>query len=185
MITQIGKFKILEEETKFSITYRFTFSDFLGSLWYLLTLFIGGLILYACYTKWDTNNNISFSNLIQGIIGLFVFSFGAYLLAGSLYNPRRGIFSVDKIKQEVKILDFLKTETIPINNISSVFHEMRTSNKPKMKYVMVCIRLKNGDKIDCFTVRSSIPFDIGRKVDKDLQIVSRQLGDAINKAIRK
>lgn len=184
MTSRIGKFKISDDETKFSISYRFTFSDFTGSILYLLMLFLGGLILFSYYKTFTIDRLYSISDWLLGLFGLFIFSFGAYLLAAGLYNPSSGIFRVDKIKQEAKLVDFLKSETIPINNIISIFHEIRTSYKPRMKYAMLCMRLRNGDKKECFIVRSSIPFDFGSKVDKDLNIVSRQLRDAINKAIK-
>lgn len=184
MTSRIGKFKISDDETEFSISYRFTFSDLIGSLWYLLMFFLGGLILFSYYKTYSIYRLYGFSDWVLGLSGLFIFSFGAYLLAAGLYNPSSGIFRVDKIKQEAKLVDFLKSETIPINNITSIYHEIRTSYKPKMKYAMLCLRLSNGDKKECFIVRSNIPFDLGRKVEKDLNIVSRQLIDAINNAIK-
>ncbi len=185
MKSRIGKFIISDDEKKFSISYRYTFSDFIGSIWYLVLIFIGGLILFSYYKTLNTEKLYNYSDLLLGLFGLFIFSIGSYLLLAGLYNPSNGIFRIDKIKQEVKIIDFLKSETIPFNNISSICYEIKTSFKPKMKYAMLSIQLINGNKKDCFIIRSSIPFDVGGKVDKDLILVSRQLKIEINNAIKK
>lgn len=184
MTSRIGKFKVSDDETKFSISYRFTFSDFIGSIWYLLMLFLGGLILFSYYETFNTERLYSFSDWLLVLFGIVIFSFGAYLMTAGFYNPSGGIFRVDKIRQEAKLVNFLKSETIPVKDITSIFHEIRTSHRPKMKYAVLCLRLSNGDKRECFIIRSSISFDLGRKVDKDLNIVSRQLRDAIINAIR-
>jgi hypothetical protein len=183
MRTQIGKYILKEDEYKFSISYRYTFSDLLGGFWFLLMLLLGLFMLLTYYKTFTKESLYNFTSWAIGLIGLFLSLFGTYLLAAGLYNPRGGIFRADKLKQEVTLADILKSETIPFINISSVFHNIESSRKPRTKYSMLCLRLTNGELKKCFVVRSGIPIDVGRKVDKDLNIVSRQLRDAISKAI--
>lgn len=184
MKTRIGKYIVSEDAKSFSISYRYTFSDLIGSFWFLLMLSLGFFLLYTCYKTFTIDNLHDYSAWTVGIGGLGLSLFGAYLLAVGLYNPKKGIFRVNKLKQELKIVDFLKSVTIKLEELNSVYYEVKTSYKPKMKYAMLCIRLTDGTKKDCFIIRSSIPIDLGHKVDKDLNTISRQLRDKISQATR-
>ena len=184
MKTRIGKYIISEDAISFRISYRYTFSDLIGCFWFLLMLSLGFFLLYAYYKTFTIDKLHDFNAWTVGIFGLGISLFGAYLLAAGLYNPGKGIFRVDKLNQEVKIVDFLKSETVKFDKVNSVFSEIKTSYKPKMKYAMLCIRLADGTKKECFVIRSNIPFDLGQKVDKDLNTISRQLRDRISQTIR-
>lgn len=147
-------------------------------------LSLGFFLLYTYYKTFTIDKLHDFNAWTVCISGLWLSLFGAYPLAAGLYNPRKGIFRVDKLKQELKIIDFLKSETIKLEVVNSVYCEVKTSYKPKMKYAMLCIRLTDGTKKNCFVIRSSIPIDLGRKVDKDLNTISRQLRDRISQTIQ-
>lgn len=141
-------------------------------------------IMFIYYKTFNPDTLYDFGDWIFVLVGAFLFLYGGYFLAAGLYNPATGVFRIDKVKGEVTIVDFLKSETIAVEDVRLVFYEIRSSYRPRTKYAMMCLRVSNGDKKDCFIVRSGIPIDIGRKVDKDLNTVARQLREAMSNAMK-
>lgn len=182
MTTQYGKYKVFEDDKSLEIHYRYTFSDIVGSTIYILSLTIGLLLFFTAFKTFVPTTMSSWVLLIFGSIFLI---FGAYALTAGLYRPRRGVVQIDKTKKELVIRDLLKTERIKTNEIKSVSYELKESRKPKSIHSMLYLRLLDGKKIDCFLVRSSIPVDLGREVDKDIHLVSRQLRDVIMNSVKK
>lgn len=181
MTTQYGKYKVLENDKSFEIHYRYSLSDIFGSIIYILSLTIGLLLLY---TSIKTFNSTTITSWVLLIFALLFLIFGAYAISAGLYRPRRGVFQIDKVKNEVVVRDFLKSERIKVNLVKSVSYELKENSKPKSIYSMLYLRLLDGKKIDCFIIRSSIPFDLGREVEKDIHSVSRQLRDVIMSAVK-
>ncbi|MBK7854376.1 MAG: hypothetical protein IPJ79_05250 [Bacteroidetes bacterium] len=54
-------------------------------------------------------------------------------MAAGLYNPAAGVFRIDKVKGEVTIVDFLKSETVAAEDVRLVFYEIRSSYRPRTK----------------------------------------------------
>ena len=177
MKTIIGKYIIYEDPEKLSVKFRYTFSDVIGGFWLLLMAIIGTLIFYSFANKFKID---SIKDWLFTIIGIVMFGYGTFFLFAGLYNPVKGIFRIDKLKGKITIADILKSETIDISNVSGAFYTIHENYRPKMKYVMISLRLTDGETKDCFIIRSSIPFDLGRKVDKDLHTVTRKVRDRIN-----
>lgn len=184
MNTRIGKYILTEDETKLRISYRFTFSDLIGSVYYVLMVLVGGLLLLTFYKTYTNERIYQFTDWIMGLIGLGLGLGGVYLLAAALYTPTGGIISIDKQKREITIRELFSSETLSIHQITSVYFTLKTSRKPKMKYAMLSLQLRNGKQKDCLVIRSAIPVDLGRKIDHELLVVSRQLRDRISAALK-
>jgi len=182
MMQVIGKYKIYEDEKRFKIRYRYTLSDFFGSIVYLLSLIIGLFLIYVLVRSFKVDSISTWTVLLASLVFTI---FGIYSLVAGFYNPKIGIFQIDKETQEVKIPGLLKTETIKLSSIKSIFHELKSNYKPRMKYSILTVRLSDGTKKDCFIIRSVISVDVGPKVDKDLHKISRQLRDAISLFIKR
>lgn len=180
MTTQFGKYKVLESNNSFEIHYRYTFSDIVGSLIYLLSFILGLLLFYVSFKNFHSAIIVS---IIFLIVGFILFFFGGYALIGSLYRPIRGMFQIDKIKKEIIIREFFKLERIKTDLVESISYDFIRSNKPKKVHSVLYIKLIDGKKKDCFIIRSSMPFDTGRELDKDIHSLSRQLRESISKVI--
>lgn len=176
----IGKYSIYEDLQNFKIRYRYSFSDFTGSILFLLSLAMGTLLLFV-FIKTYNSQKVDWIFLLTGL-GLT--GFGSYFLLAGFYNPVDGVFQINKISNEVIIRDFLSKEIIKSNSISSVFYEISTSTKPRTAFATLMLRLRDGTIINCFIIRTSHPIDIGKEVEKDLHIVSRQIRDKISKALK-
>ncbi|PBQ33105.1 hypothetical protein CNR22_15395 [Sphingobacteriaceae bacterium] len=181
MTTQYGKYKVFEDDKSFEIHYRHSLSDIFGSVIFVLS-FATGLMLF--YTSYKTFNATAITSWVLLIVGSVFSVFGAYALLAGLYSPGRGVFQIDKTTNDIIIRDFLKSESIKTTMVKSVSYELKENGKPKSIYSMLYLRLSDGKKKDCFIIRSSIPLDIGREVDKDIHVVSRQLKGAIMNVIK-
>ena len=182
MTTQYGKYKVFEDDKSFEIHYSYSLSDIFGSIIFILSFVIGLLLFYTSYKTFSATTITSWVLLIFALVFLI---FGAYAIIAGFYRPRRGVIQIDKVKKEIVVRDFLKSEKIKNNAIKLVAYELKENSKPKSIYSMLYLRLVSGKKIDCFIIRSSIPFDLGREVEKDLHSVSRQLRDVIMNTINK
>jgi hypothetical protein len=182
MTTQYGKYKVYEDDNSFEIHYRYSLSDIFGLIIYILSFAIGLLLFY---TSFKTFSATTISTWVLLIFALVFLTFGIYALTAGLYRPKRGVFQIDKTKKEIIVRDFLKSETIKINDIKSVSYELKEISKPKSIYSMLYLRLIDGKKKDCFIIRSVIPLDMGREVEKDIHLVSRQLRDVIMNVIKR
>ena len=182
MMTQYGKYKVYNDDKSFEIHYSYSLSDIFGLIIYILSFVIGLLLFYASFKTFVATTISSWVLLIFGLVFLI---FGAYAFTVGLYRPRRGVFQLDKTEKEIIIRDFLKSKKIKANVIKSVSYELKEINKPKSIYSMLYLILIDGQKKDCFIIRSAIPFDIGREVEKDIHTVSRQLRDVIISVIKK
>ncbi len=181
MTTQYGKYKVFENNKSFEIYYRYSLSDIFGSIIYILSLTIGLLLFY---TSIKTFNATTITSWVLLIFALVFLIFGAYAISVGLYRPIHGVFQIDKVKNEVVVRNFLKSERIKVNLVKSVSYELKEKSKPKSIYSMLYLRLLDDKKIDCFIIRSSMPFDLGREVEKDIHSVSRQLKDVIMSAVK-
>jgi hypothetical protein len=176
----IGKYTIYEDVRMFKIRYRYSFSDLTGSFWFLLSLALGTLMLITFIKTVDSSNDSWFLLLLAtGLIG-----YGTYFLSAVLCNPINGVLQINKVTHEVIIRDLFKSETIKSNSISSVFYEITRIERPRTLYAMLTLRLTDGTKMKCFIIRTSHSIDIGRKVEKDLHTVARQIRDKISNALK-
>jgi hypothetical protein len=180
MNIQYGKYKVFEDDKTFEIHYRYSISDIFGSIIYILFLAVGLLGLYVSLKSFNATTITSWLIFIFGLGFLII---GAYAMISALYRPKRGIFQIDKTINEIVVREFLKTERINTNEVKSVSYVIKDNSKPKSIYAMLHLNLRNGKKLDCFIVRSAIPFDLGREVEKDIHSVSKQLRDVIMRAI--
>jgi hypothetical protein len=187
METKIGKYRIIEDDQSLKIIYQYTISDLIGSIWFLLTFLLGLLLLYVSHSFFVTENVRNLNAWVTGVTGLWFFLFGGYLLVMAAHNPGNGIFEVDKKKRVLVIRDFLKSEIMAWGDVVLVFYKIERNLRPTSaasKYAIIGLKLKDGNTKECFIVRSHIPFDIGRKVDKDLHIVSRALKDRVSNSMK-
>jgi len=182
MTTQYGKYKVYEDDKSFEIHYRYTLSDIFGSIFYILSFALGLLLFYTSFKTFAVTNISSWVVLIFALVFLI---FSVLAITAGLYSPRRGVFQIDKTNKEIIIRDFLKSEKIKTNMIKSVSYELIENRKPRSIFSMLYLRLIDGKKKDCFIIRSAIPFDIGRVVNKDIHSVSRKLRDVIMNVINK
>lgn len=181
MTENIGKYKIFIEDNGLKIRYRYSFSDLIGGLWFLLMIVVGILLLTTAH---KTFNLYQFNSWLVLTCGVGLLGFGSYLLVVGLYNPTKGVFQVDKTQSTIIIRDFLKTHSVDIDNFLNLTYKLESSTRPRTNYAVITLTLKDKKKIDCFIIRSSIPIDLGRRVDKELHKVSRQLRDRIIQAIK-
>lgn len=180
MTQKIGKYKVYENEMNFKIRYRFTFSDIVGSIWFLLSFLLGLLLLIVSFRTFDFDRTNSWLILLVSI-GLTLF--GTYMLIAGFYNPTKGVLQIDKTRQILIIRDLLKTEIIENKSIANVTYDIKTQTRPRMLYSMLSLRLCDGTLKECFIIRSSPFIDTGRQGDKEIHSISRKLRDIISKAI--
>ena len=180
MTQKIGKYKVYENETNFKIRYHFTFSDIIGSIWFLLSFLLGLLLLFVSIRTFDLDRTNSWLILLVSIGLTF---FGTYMLIAGFYNPAKGVLQIDKTRQILIIRDLLKTEIIKNESIANVTYDLKTQTKPRMLYSMLSLRLRDGTRKDCFIIRSSSSIDTGRHGEKEIHSISRKLRDIITKAI--
>ena len=92
MTQKIGKYKVYENETNFKIRYLYTFSDIIGSIWFLLSFLLGLLLLFVSFRTFSFDKTTSWLILLVAI-GLTIF--GIYMIIAGLYNPTKGILQFD------------------------------------------------------------------------------------------
>ena len=177
---KIGKYKITEDENHLSVRYRYTFSDLIGSIFYLISFMLGSFFLYALHIRFNIH---SFSSWFELIISIGLILYGAFFVYGGLYNPINGVFEFDKKREIIIIRDLFKTEKYEKKLVQSFSYEITEKSKPKTLFSTISLKLKDGTKTDCFIVRSSIPVDIGRELTKDIHDVSRKIRDKLSNAI--
>jgi len=182
VMTQIiGKYKVYENETNFKIRYHYTFSDLIGSIWFLLSFLLGLLLLFVSFRTFSSDRTNSWL-LLSVSIGLTIF--GTYMLIAGFYNPTKGVLQIDKSRQILIIRDLLKTEIIKTELIANVIYDLKTQTRPKMLYSMVSLRLRDGMLKECFIIRSSTFIDTGRQGEKEIHTISRKLRDIISNALK-
>lgn len=173
-ISIIGKYKIYKSTRDLKIRYQYTFSDFLGGIIFFLALPVGALLLL---------NGIGYSNhpdlfrCVMILTGAGLILFGLYTIIAALYNPTNGILQIRYITDDVIIREFpFIKEKININEVSNFSYRIQSTYKPGRQLCsIIFLQKKNGDRIDCFIVRSHIPISIPRKVEKDLHQTSRSI----------
>ena len=184
MKTRIGKYLITDNENRFVINYQFTCSDFIVMLVYFAIMCLGLFLLYGYYATFRSSNAGNINSLIFGLFSLFLFLFSSFFLAATFYNMFSGTFGIDKKKRELTIVDFFSTEKIKVTDVTDVFYEINKGTGAAMQSAMMCLRLRNGTKKECFVVRSSIVIAGWGKLNKDLHFVGGHLKTEINKAIK-
>lgn len=180
LINKIGKYKIYKDDNSLKIRYAYSFTDFVGVLWYLLSLVIGGLLLTIAIYKFSFDNITNWLMLLGGF-GLTIFSFVMILM--SLYNPRNGILEIRHDIEKVVIRDFLKKELIDIDDIVGFYYKLETVYKPKQRYAIIYLKTYSNEKIDCFIIRSHYSLDKTREVEKELHKVSKSICNIISEEI--
>lgn len=168
MTEKIGKYRIKIDNDILRVTYRYTFSDLIGGVGYLAGFAFGIMALYVAFRDftWESIYNLNF--WFVSIVGIILFGFCLYIIALALYNPSSGIIEINKPKNEVIIRDFPKNTIIEVSAIASIYCVLTKTSRPLQKYGMFTIRTKNGKEIECFIVRSSMPIDLGKKIEKDI-----------------
>lgn len=183
-ISTIGKYKIYKSTRDLKIRYQYTLSDLLGIIIFLLALFVGALFLLNGIEYPDYSDIFRY---IIILIGAGLVLFGLYMIIGGLYNPINGILQIRYTTNEVIIREFpFIRERININEVSNFSYRIESTYKPSRQlYSIILLQTKNGDLIDCFIVRSSIPIDITRKVEKDLHQISRSICLILREELKK
>lgn len=179
------KYRILEEKDSLQITYTYRLSDIFGGFMYLIGLSLGILLLYVDLYGFNIDKLYTFNFWILLLVGGFLTIWFLYMMILGLYNPIKGVLQVNKSDDVIIIRDFLKEDRIPISSIRTMYCEIIESNKPRQKYGMFMIGMQNGNKIECFIIRSSISIDLGRKIDKDIYDTANQIKKTINDFITK
>jgi low affinity Fe/Cu permease len=182
MTQKIGKYKVYENETNLKIRYIYTYSDIIGSIWFLLSFLLGLLLLFVSFRTFSFDKTNSWLILLVAI-GLTLF--GTYMLIAGFYNPTKGVLQIDKTKQILIIRDLLKTEIIKNELIANVTYDLKKQTRPRMLYSMLSLRLYDGTIKECFIIRSSASINTGRQGEKEIHSISRKLRDIISKAITK
>ena len=183
-IQRIGKYRIFEDNEKFQIKYIYTLSDFIGSIWYILSILLGVFFSFISLLNFKT---VRFSWFVF-LVSIYFLVFGIYNIVLGLYNPKNGVFQIDKRKKEIKIVDVFKIEIINIDFVSYATFKVYTDIEPITKYAIISLKLfelYGGDLIDCFIVRSKIPIDIRQHVNRNLEEVSNKLKSEINIVLEK
>jgi hypothetical protein len=181
MVEQIGKYKILDDDQYLKIRYRYTISDLFGSLWFLLMLIIGPLIFLSACRYFEI---YSVKVWIMIIVSCWITGYGGYSLILGLYNPRMGILTVDKKNKTIIIRSFIKSERIKTERVSSIQYEIKKSIHPRMLYSTLYLNITDKKRIDCFIIRSSIPFDVTQGIEVNIHMISRKIRNRILEAIR-
>jgi len=180
LIDKIGKYKITQDKNSFRITYIFTLSDIFGAILYLMGLSLGILLLYLAINRFGIDKVYTFNFWFFLIFGGFLIIWCLLMLIFGFYSPQKGILQINRNNNEIIIRDFLKTVKINSSSVRTMYCELIDSNRPRQKYGMFIIGLQNGDKIECFIIRSTIPIDLGRKLDKDILDTANQIKKKIN-----
>jgi hypothetical protein len=184
MKERIGKYKLIDRKDDLQVHYIYGISDLISVLFYLLRLALGGMFLYISIIRFDADSISDYDFWLLAVVGMGLVLFFLYLLVAGLYKPHSGVFQVDKKKKYVVVRDLFKSEIISFNEIRSLFCEIIFTKKPNQKYGMMYIGTSSGEKKECFIIRSSIPIDLGRKVDKDILSTANSVKNRIYKAMK-
>ena len=184
MTEKIGKYRIIQDNENLRIRYIYTFSDIIGSLIYMIGASLGILILYALVAKFSVDQLSTVKFWFVLIMAGWITVYCLYILFLGLMNPRDGLIQINKPKGIMIIRDFMKKEIVEISSIASIYCEITEVHKPKQKYGMFTIGRKDGKKIECFIIRSAIPIDLGREIEKDIYETTRKLRSRIMEYIR-
>ena len=174
-----GKYRIRKDNNTLRISYVFTISDIFGGLLYLIGLLLGILLLYVDSFNYTIEKLYTFRFWLLLLVGGFLTIYFLYILTLSFYNPLKGIIEVDKSNQEIIIRNFFKKEKVKFSSIGTMFCEITETKNPRQKYGMLIIKKLNGEKVECFIIRSSIPIDLGRKIDKNIIDTTNQIKKSI------
>lgn len=184
MKEKIGKYKILDSENDLQVHYIYGIGDIVSSLFYILGLALGLLFTYIAADRFEIDKLSDYSFWLLTIVGLGLSGFFLFLIVGGLYKPIKGILQVDKNNKSVVIRDLFKNEVVQSEEITSLFCEIITKAKPMQKFGMMYLQTNSGEKKECFIIRSSIPIDLGRKVDKDIldtaNVIKNKVYTALN-----
>jgi hypothetical protein len=179
MTTRIGKYKIIESDSALKIKYIYSISDFFGSLIYFMGMFIGMFLIYVFIYNAQGDKKLTASAFIVLLVGFFfTFWFGRifYIL---LVTLRQNCLEIHKASREILIFDYKKIDRINYSNLASIYCEIKETYKPKSKHGLLMFQTTNRERIEGFIIRSSIPIDLGKKVDKEIYTVAKQLKDKI------
>lgn len=178
MTERIGKYRIKETDSSLQVHYIYSFSDLIGSVFYLLGIAMGLLVLFAKIKNFEIENLYSFGFWFVTVVGGFLLCYFMYLIILGLYKPLNGVLQVDALKKEIIISDFLKKEIIKFSEIGTMYCEMvdeQNHDQARQLYGMFTIKKNGGETLECFIIRSSISVDIGRKVNKDIMDTAKQI----------
>ncbi|HEX3009781.1 MAG TPA: hypothetical protein VHO90_19420, partial [Bacteroidales bacterium] len=172
---KIGKYRIQESNGALKVTYAYSFGDIFGMLFYILGLVAGILLLYVAFKDFTKESLSSFNFWMMLVAGGVLGGWFLYIIIMSLYNPSKGVLQVDKARQVMIVRDFLREETIPLSQIHCMYCKIDESYRPRQKFGMFIVGKKTGEQLECFIVRSSIPLDLGKRIEKDIYDTSRKL----------
>jgi len=168
-VTDIGKYRIYKDTDSLKIKYKYTFSDFIGSIWFVFAIIIGVLLLSSSLYRFDSDD---ISKWVILFIGAALLIFGLLMIMMGLFNPRNGILQIQHDINKVIIRDFFKTNKIDLEDITGFFYEIKTVRKPKQLYAEIFLKKYDNEKIICFIVRSNSFIDLKRNVEKELYKIS-------------
>ena len=184
MTDKIGKYRVKQNDDNLRITYVYTFSDLIGGFGHIVGFLFGLMTLYVVFKDFSTDIIYTFKFWFLFSIGLFLSCYLLYTLILALYSPRSGIIQVNRQKGEIIIRDFLKKQVLEISSIASIYCEINKTKRPKQNYGMFIIGTKNGKRIECFIIRSSIPIALDKKIEKDIYDTTTKLRTRIMEFIR-
>ncbi len=179
MIERVGKYRIRTKENSLSISYIYSFSDIIGAILPFLGIVLGVMILYVVFKDFENNDLEQFSFWFLLVIGGLLAIWFLYFAVIALYSPSKGILQVDKINKEIIIRDFMKVKKIHFTDVHTIYMDLIKESRPKQKYGMLIIGTEEGEKHECFIIRSSMSFDLGRGVDKDIYDTAKTIKKAI------
>jgi hypothetical protein len=140
---------------------------------------LGILILYVLVEKFSVDQLSTIKFWFVLVMAGWIAGYCLYILVLGLWNSRDGLIHINKPQGTMIIRDFMKKEIVEISSIASIYCEIAEVHKPKQKYGMFTIGTKDGKKIECFIIRSAMPFDMGRKIDKDIYNTTLKLRSRI------
>jgi hypothetical protein len=180
--TRIGKYKIFEKDKSLKIKYVYTFSDLFGLLINLIGFSLGLFLIYVFYYNL---NKFKIDYILILACGLWFSIWFGKILFILISTFKQSCIEIDRKTREISIFDYKKTEKINFDKISSIYCKIESEYKPKDKYGILIFQTFDKEKIEGFIIRSSIPFDIGKGVDKDIYKVSSKLKEKIFEFITK
>jgi hypothetical protein len=176
-VTDIGKYKIEENESVLRVRYKYTLSDLISILLYIIGFAVGVLFTWISISKLSKNTDFSFSYLMLPIGFWLLYHFGKLIIFG-LYNPSSGILSLNLLNNSVTIRDSFKKETFQMEEMQGLYVEVVTQRRPKQLFGMLKMKLKSQPDIDCFIIRSNNAVD-ERKAENEIYQTAAKLRERI------
>ena len=176
-VTDIGKYKIEENESVLRVRYRYTLSDLISVLLYIIGFAVGALFTWISVSNLSENIEFSYSYLMLPIGFWLLYHFGKFLILG-LYNPSSGILSLNHSNDSVTIRDSFKKETFQMQEMQGLYVEMVNERRPKQLFGMLKMKLKSQSDIDCFIIRSNNAVN-ERKAENEIYQTAAKLRERI------